>query len=369
MIMTENSSGSESAEDKKQKLSRREFLKLSGLALLGLAFRRFPGATGLEALVETPKLEGVTFNFEFVNHTKENDIAGVRQEVDKNDLLVIENIGWTKEMEAFFNSVSKGDVSLEKIAETVRQPYYRQLLAEIRGSKKLVRFVDTPADSDLDKEWKTAQSVDYLDFSKRLGDQAIDLYQRFQKYADWQRKREGEILVNLAKTVESVKEDNGYANKEMKVMVIYGASHTRLMHILSQENKVGFQYPTTPFVFSYEDEAKRRFWFSEDTVDPKKVKNPDADLLAHVILERLIKNWFYFPNEKFFPDTSTLDQWVRGVASKFSVQDISALWEYQRTERRKKGAIPSIVLPELKNFLVDMMRNKGVEEKYIKAGL
>jgi cation transport regulator ChaB len=345
-------------------LSRRDFLKLSAYGLLGLMVPPIQFDTRT-----SEDLKNVKINFEFVNHQSERDIDGIRQEIDKNDLLIIENVGWTKGELELFNDVSRGKISEEKIVEIVGDPYFRQLLLEIRKSKKPIRFIDISKESSLESERFSVLNSKNLDFSKTLSEQGMDLYVNLKKYADWQRRREDEMIKNLAVTVASVKRDYRYNNKDLKVMMICGVSHTRLMHLLGKENEVDFQYPSKPFVFSYEDEAIRRFWFSEDMVDPKKVKKPDTELIAHVILEKIMKNWFYYSNQDKFSNTAELDKWMRNVVSKFSVGNIMEIWDKRRTGLKKSDPLASLPTKEMANTIAKMMTEKGVNSKYIVAGL
>ena len=86
-------------------------------------------------------------------------------------------------------------------------------------------------------------------------------------------------------------------------------------------------------------------------------------------MEEMLMNWFFTPNLQLFNNTAETTSWLRDVASKFSVQDVFDLWEFQRKARMGTKFLSAAPLPELKNALASKMRQKGVAEKYIQTGL
>ncbi len=343
-------------------VSRRDFLKLSGLGFLGLILPPIEDEEPLE------DLESVSVDFEFVNHSSDLDIVGVRPKIEESELIIIENIGWDDEELDFFNNVSRGDANPEEILEKKYNSFYTQLLKELFGTNKKVVFADIPKYSGLETEWYTVRDS-FLDFSKPFTQQLRELYLNFRMYADWQRRRENEVLKTTYKEIRRFK--NAQENKLLatNVMVIYGAAHTRLMHVLKRDMESNFSFPNNKFVFSYEYEAKRRFWFADDDVDPKKVAYPDEDLMAHVVLEKIMNNYFYLSNEKYFSDTSELDSWFRGVVAKFDLQEIKSLWDERHMVLKKGDPKGRFVPKEMVLKIADMMREKGVDEKYVLAGV
>jgi len=343
-------------------VSRRDFLKLSATGLLGLML------PPLELNAYREDLECVSVDFEFVNHRKDSDIKGVRTKVEDSDLIIVENIGWDKEALEFFNKVSKGEITKEEIVGRGYNSYYTQLLNEISGSNKKIVFADVPKYSNLEIEWYTVRE-NFLDFSKPFTQQLRELYLSFRMYADWQRRRENEVLKMTFKEIKKFKNEQENKLLATNVLVVYGAAHTRLMHILKKDMDSSFSFPDNKFLFSYEYEAKRRFWFADDDVDPKKVSLPDVDLMAHVVLEKILNNYFYLPNEKYFANTSDLDRWFRGVVESFDFQEIKQLWNERYSELKKSDPMGRFVPKEMVLKIAEMMREKGVEEKYVLSGI
>lgn len=327
-------------------LSRRDFLKLAATAFAGFIIRNI----NLDF--------GNTLDIQFVTHVQSEDVGNFSDNLKQCDIFIPEFIGFTPDNLKYFNNVSSGQISPEKISSDWGNGFFGQLLQELRGSKKLVKIIDIPSGHPLEQEYNEliAQGTD---FTEAFTDHTISLYHKYQKWAAWERKREDLILTNL--------NNLGYTN--IKVFMEYGTAHTRLWHLLNKsisQKRLGIQFPEKRFSFLPSDELKRRFWFSEDTVDPKKINPPSNRLLAEVVMEEMLFNWFYQPNISRFKNTASSYTWLRSVIDKFSNDEIASLWESQRSLKKSDPSLIQSEIPQsIREIIISKLIQKGVAHQFI----
>jgi hypothetical protein len=367
--MTENSSGPESAEDKKQKLSRREFLKLSALGALGLALPEMPKLAGLG---NSSGRENI--NYFYVWHTKESDLEGFDEALKKCDVFSPEWIEWTSDDEDYLNKVSKGFISYPQIeSDYSNNGFLVGMLKNLWNTRRRVKIFDIPKEHPLVEEFYRIQNEKVVDYTKSFDSHLLGLISNFQEEATWMRAREDFILKEKSNYVAELEQKEPFkSGQKVNLLMVYGIAHTRMLHSeknsQSEARTVDFRFPEAKSHYLHSLEALRRYYFAQDSNSLLKVSYPDKELLSNVVMESLLINWLYPPNAHFFKNTALAVEWFRGVVTTANKSKLNAkvLWEVQRKMRMGRNDLKDSELPsEVVKMMVDNLRELGVDEKYI----
>lgn len=359
--------------DHKGQLSRRDFLKMLAYAAPVAIFPDLSAAMVDEVLGKT---KNINVDFHFVWHTSGKDLRGMEDKLKKCDVFVPEFLSWSPENEVYLNDVSAGLVTRKQVKMDYGTGFFGELLQKLYGTNKVVKLLDIPRGDYLDNEYRQIVKRKVPNYSQKFNDRKRDVYNLLRVEADWLRRREDYILDGLQKLSEETKtiKDTTTGGK-LKVLMEYGVSHTRLLHLLSSDNVVDRQssrFAENNMSYLHSGEALRRFWFADDPKDPKPVKLPDNKLISRVILEEMLMDWFFVPNMSQFSTTARSVNWMREVVNLFDnlEPEISDLWQLQLDARKNYSGIHSEDMPpELKNSLMIKLREKGLNEKYLKNAI
>lgn len=358
-------------------LSRRDTLKLFSMSAAVFFGPRFIRQLSIDEKDETlPKqFENVTLNFLFVEHTQATDLEGFDESLRECDVCIPEWLGWKPENEVLLNNVSLGLVSPKKVQTEFNNEFLTTLSEKISKSNKLIKILDVPAGNLLFENFHDLAYPEVPNYNQSYTTRVHTLRSRLQKEADWQRNRENYILEQMLLFIPTINKTNLIKNNgNLKILLEYGVSHTRLLHLASRQPEVdefSSKYPLPRFSFLHSDEARRRFWFAMDRNDPKHVDLPDNKLMMHVVMERLL-DWFFIPNLTSFENTAVGILWFRDVVEKFGrlEPEVSDMWEYQRMVRQDRTDLDSSdLLPELRTLQIQLLREKGIGEEYIQKAM
>lgn len=364
-------------------LSRRDFLKVSAITLISAGITSAFDKSRILDVSPNGPLHNVFLNIDYVIHLRAEDLPkNFDATLKKCDVFVPEWDSWTPGDLLFFSDVSRGvksDKDIERFG--TNSDYFRTILKHLRGTNKMVADLDIPQGDPLDTEFAEMKSLFIPDYNQSYGNRVNSLKMLLNTYASWNRDREDLILKNLYDLVKNMRLNSPQRfGGPINVFMEYGAAHTRLYHLLKKESSaagLSENFPSSEFSFLPSDEALRRYWFSLDSKDPKKVALPDGHLMANVVLEGLLMEWFYIPNLSKFKTTAEAQSYIRGVIDLFNKNgdnDSRELWDYQQFNRgawnqNGKELASSEALPALKQKLANKMRAYGVDESFIKGGL
>lgn len=364
-------------------LNRRDFLKVSAVVLFSAELTSaFEKSQSLDLSPDGP-LHDINLTIDYVVHSQNKDLPGNFDNALRDcDVFVPEWSSWTTSDLTFFNDVSNGlktDKDIDRFGTD--SDYFRTVLKHLRGTKKRVADLDVPQGSALDIERAEMQPLFLPDYTQSYDNRVISLKMLYDTYASWNRDREDLILNNLYLLVRQMRAENPVKfDGSINIFMEYGNAHTRLYHLLikgSSAVSLSEHFPAERFSFLPSVEVLRRFWFAEDSKDPKKVALPDNRLMAGVVMEDLIMNWFYEPNLAKFKTTADAHTYIRGIVDLFNrngAQDSRELWDYQLFNRGAwnqggKTLASSELPPSLRQVLAQKMRAYGVDEDFINAGL
>ncbi len=364
------------------KYSRRDFLKVSGMGLVAWATSALSRNAGFDLSPNGP-LKGVNLVVDHVVHVEPQDLpSNFDSELKKCDVFVPEWESWTRDDYSFFNQVSKGTKSQSDIDNyPINNLYFKTVLKHLRGSNKPVEILDIPQGDPLDNELMGILPFMTADYSQSYETHLNRIAMAIGTFADWNRDREKYIIKNLVTLVTKLHQDQPFRfGRKIDIFMEYGAAHQLYQSLKTQDEISGSSqnYPLPLFRFLPSDEVLRRYWFAKDLDNPRKnVKLPDDHLFANVVIEEMLRNWFYEANVSKFANSSEANSWFRDIIEKFNKNgsnEAQDLWDYQRFNRAAwlnggQDLPSSEQLPELRKILAQKLREKGVKESYIKTGL
>lgn len=277
--------------------------------------------TGIEFKEREPK---VSYHFFFSPHGTAEDFKNLAKAYQEADIYVPEIYNWTQELKSALQSLSKGELTLNKIyklfPDLSRSSARRYELEIIYNSKKPILIVDASVrDFELKKEqgkvnflWREAiDNFIYGHFQESLS----KLRDYIKTYANFLTQREIKIKENLKTQIqEFLKQNSDYCQKEnLKVLVRLGGYHTKVYGDLVKEKlDVSREFSQMPYVYYSLDEARRRIVFGKEV---------DDLLLARGLIENLLDPYL----SQLTQDNQKISQVLRKISSQLTLKDIEQI--------------------------------------------
>lgn len=361
-------------EGDQEDISRRSFLKGAAIGLFGslIAGKTETAINLLEKTAgsQEEKEQGPKINFDifFSAHNTVKDLEKLPDKIKDVDVYIPEFVGWEENDLKAFNAISSGAMKpeeyLEKNEINPSGQSGQKLLQELEalyGSKKLVAFVDLPAESPIKKLYEEQQQQPSAarTFEERIEEDKA----RYRKISEIIKLREQFILEQIQKLKRDIK-SGAYPDllekKEVTIGLLLGAAHTPIYHSLKEKGETAMRsFSNNPFFFSHPYmEISRRYTFNKEVNDELVARGILSDILA-----KLPKY-----NMESYADTNLFSRFIRSVVNRFNYKEIKALYEELRSpdsfgmseeivrfKLREKG----IKLPESEKELEDIFKKSN----------
>lgn len=277
----------------------------------------------------------VIIDFQFGTHGSESDAKDLKKKITNCDIFIPELPGWTPKYLQTFREVSNGKITPQEAL--IRDGWGYHPMAEyvksefeaLYKSKKAVAFADVPKDSkEMYDLLKTNHLSEALFNVSNLSQDFPDILRSFrvvlEQEAEAERQRESYILVRIKMEVEKLIAKNPNLRKkgEVRVFIPLGTVHTGVFHELKRQGQdVTRQFQEMPTLYAYPLEALRAMMFGKEVND---------ELLAHYLLSGIMAGQLG-PRERYGMNFNEWVRFHRGIASKFSLEEIKSFIEEIKT--------------------------------------
>jgi len=337
---------------------------------------------------EKPKKE-IEIKIRFAPHAGGKDIEGLKQELEKTDVLIPEIYGWSPETQERIQNISDGKLRLDRFQSEEIKPgsnseYIFDLSDSIYDTKIKIDLCDIPGTIEqvfgdqnkekfssfrllIDNERKSKSHLQQM-FGEAIQEKnyqkAIFYINEMAKNYQASLKLRNEFYTAILKhKVESGYYDN-FKTKDpgrIKILLLLGQAHTDLFGMLKQE-KIGkitrFFYPPTSLYVYHSLNAMTRKIIRGDKLTEREL----SEYLLEVLLNKLI----YFDENISSFGTYNLPALNQYLASKFNKEEIKEFFEsdkYNVEGLKELFLSKGIKLPEDVDETMQMMKKIGLEEK------
>lgn len=277
------------------------------------------------ALKREPKGPKISVNFFFSPHRTEKDIEKLRPLLKETDIYFIEGAGWESWAIDYYQKLSRGEITAEELLrETGWKPghlFYSMRLAELSilyGSNKVIGVVDVPASHSSVKRHEEIPQIEI----KEIFDKTLETVKDFiQVLAHVERMREEYMILHIRPKIKEIIDNSPILKKKRKVEVLLhlGAAHTIIHHEVKKQGfEIQREFASRPYIFSYRDEALRKYFFGKEI---------SQDLLAHILLEQQLHiSEIGASLEEISPNTDQYFLALRRIVSKFKTEEIEKIF-------------------------------------------
>ncbi len=187
----------------------------------------------------------VRLDFFLASHRDERDIYRFEEYLAQADVVVLEAVGWTEELEDLFNLVSQGKI--DPAYPLVNNEYFLEILRIMHGTKKPILFADlqhnSPEEADNDQAEKALSRIlkmaredfragNFTGYLLKIRESNDIAFKR-------NKEREEHILRSLENKLALLCADPKFAGVDsIKVLVNYGIYHLSLVRTAK---KAGFK--------------------------------------------------------------------------------------------------------------------------------
>jgi len=335
--MTEKQPGNEGLRTQKKelRLTRREFLALGAATLIALAFggwqifinEQEKDSSNQEA--EKPK---VKLNFFFNAHGTAADLPGLEDKIKECDVFIPEDYGWNETTLKAYQSVASGQTPYTTIFLNYSvSSKDGRLLRALHDTKKEILLVDVPSDHELSGKLDGLTKAEKITLEKSFSETLSQIRQAGKDWANFLVARDNFISKNLKKALPVIQNMPKFKNeKEINVLVMIGASHTRLFEWAQTNAEMSSQeFAQKPFVYSFWHEAIRRYWMQKDNqyFPTKNVPESDDRLIASAAFQLLIENLYARELRNVSSMTVVMNHILRRIIGNFSFEEIKETFE------------------------------------------
>lgn len=265
--------------------------------------------------------------FFFSPHYKKEDYAKLREEIKNCDVYIPELFRHDPETLDSFRKISLGELSPEEFIRQYEEKYsrkfpdhYKEKLRILHNSKKAVYLVDIPQGHIIDLKMMSILELNskaFIDFLSGNFSSAVTKGKKFAEFFEQvQQEREKYIKENIERLKPQILKDHpDFKNqKEIKLLVSLGATHTSLFHQFRKEGKIPTQweFSSLPIIYDLTSalRRKKRFFPRKETEDKK---------IAQSFIEEMVFRALKRENIK---DTTELFKIARYFVSTFSEKDV-----------------------------------------------
>jgi len=279
----------------------------------------------------------ISLSFFFSPHATGKDFEKLGELFRRADVYIPEFADWSPELLDDYQKLSRGEITPKEICE--KHEYESNSANEkeaefIYQSQKPIFFVDIGKSQHLERAEKYYTEIrPYLTkaiqfFQEGDLEQAVkDFHTFYQLHTELESRREDIIKANLEKKLKELTVlCPELKNKdEIKVLIAFGAFHTKIYHSLAKKYPSLRQFSRTLFVYSSLDQVERSMVFSKDV---------SKELLARQFPEARLCNFF----DSITSDSQKIIEIARKISSQLSFEDIkkmSAEWKFKNLDIRE----------------------------------
>lgn len=233
------------------------------------------------------KTKKLNIDFFLAPHGEAQDISHLAEHFSQADVLVLESLHYSQQIEDIHNMVSRGEVSPEQLQA---DPLTTEILKIIFNTKKPVLLVDIPSGSpedakinEFDSDRKQARKEGNKLFYDGKFDESLEK-RKTQVGVEFQEKefRESYILNALQTKIESFKKAHPEIENpdDLKILAHYGRAHLSLFRKAQQAGLAEVRHMN----------SRVSVLLSEDEILNRKFLGKEADnyLYARIILENFV---------------------------------------------------------------------------------
>jgi len=353
----------------KQKGKKEEEKEESGeLKQTGLAGRL---TEKVRNIFQKPEWKNKVFVEVFLgSHESKADAEKLKGRLKEADILVLEGVNWTKEIEDAYKELSGGEKTPKEIFNFLEdkgvyvsnKSYEAALIKTIYNSKKEILFADIP--------FMHKKTFDFFNLMRKIEDlnkkifhedfqEVFNLtrYISFKMY-QFQESREKYFVQLFEKKLKKLLIDKPeLLNKnKIKILINFGVFHTKLPErFAKREFNVKRFFAENLHIFDFTHEILRRHYLK------KEVNN---ELIARALLERMIFSLYYKRYKKSGGNDDDFGLISRSIAEKFDYAEIEKIYNEIKADPSLKMAVFQKWL-SLKNLRFP--KSKEEEREFIKG--
>jgi hypothetical protein len=304
------------------------------------------------------------------SHESKTDAEKLKERLKEADILVLEGVNWTKEIEDAYKKLSGGEKTPKEFFNFLEdkgvyvsnKSYEAALIKTIYNSKKEILFADIP--------FMHKKTFDFFNLTRKIEDlnkkifhedfqEVFNLtrYISFKMY-QLQESREKHFVQLFEKKLKKLLIDKPeLLNKnKIKILINFGVFHTKLPErFAKREFNVKRFFAENLHIFDFTHEILRRHYLK------KEVNN---ELIARALLERMIFSLYYKRYKKSGGNDDDFGLISRSIAEKFDYAEIEKIYNEIKADPSLKMAVFQKWL-SLKNLRFP--KSKEEEREFIKG--
>lgn len=290
---------------------------------------RFSRMSKKEIAVGLPKIKIDIF---YSPHGSAEDIDGLEDQLQKADIYIPENFGWTPEYLNVLRKLSDGKVTPEMALQDWgdEDPSYysrdEKFFKIIYNSKKPITFIDIPDNHSLVRR-ENENKIPKIQFGSNFG-QVLDSVRGYiKKAADMHKERETYMVKQLQSQIQELLKTHPElrGRQEINILLSVGGAHTSLDRYLKEDYQTTRKFSRIPMTFPYKEEALRRHMFNIPVDDDlaariatgwtlskadKKFFHTNDSLKDAVAMRRLVSRFSFDELKEMFESAHDLDEWA-----------------------------------------------------------